>query len=158
MTARRVRQPRDSSGRPVGRAGVRAAVRLLAVAIVVVSTGCGDRPPDPAETTRTSAAALEEGQRRLAAGDFAAARESFAAAADGGGLQPDFYCEARLQQAWCAAQLGDLDAATTLLDALAAGAPDLDRIDKVRAFIRSRRSAGGPAGETDTTRDAAPGP
>lgn len=123
---------------------------------IAIAGGCSERTVEPGEVTRTSAAALEEGQRQLAAGNVSAAREAFAAAADGGGLQPDFYCEARLQQAWCAARLGDTAEALTLLDALATGAPDLERIEKVRAYIRSRQPAAGTTPKTDEPTDPVP--
>lgn len=118
-------------------------MRVTVVLAVLVACGasCRKSDDDPEVVTSTSAAALEEGRRLLAAGDFAAARDAFAAAADGGGLQPDFYCEARLQQAHCAARIGDHDAADALLDDLAAGAPDLDRIENMRAFIKARRAS-----------------
>lgn len=128
--------------RRVARIRTRAALTLVALAVLVASgASCRKAADDPEVVTSTSVAALEEGRRLLAAEDFAAARDAFAAAAAGGGLQPDFYCEARLQQAHCSAHLGEYDAAESLLDELAAGAPDLDRIEKVRAFIRSRRAA-----------------
>ena len=89
---------------------------------------------------RSSFAQLEEGRARAAAGDFAAAREAFAAAAAGGGLQPDFYCEARLQQAACAARIGQYEEALTVLDELARGAPDVARVEAMRTFVKARQS------------------
>lgn len=101
--------------------------------------GC-ERRPDPGEVTASSFARLEEGRARAAAGDFAAAREAFAAAATGGGLQPDFYCEARLQQAACAARIGQYEEALAVLDELARGAPDVAQVEAMRTFVKARQS------------------
>jgi len=143
------------ASRCVGPAASRLTVSAVACVILAVcGSSCRKAGDDPAVVTSTSAAKLDEGRRLLAAGDFAAARDAFAAAAGGGGLQPDFYCEARLQEAHCAARLGDYDAAEALLDDLAAGAPDLDRIEKVRALITSRR-ASDPKPQTPPAADPA---
>ena len=123
---------------PVAR--LRLAACIVGVATVVSGVACRERGPTPEEVTRTSTAALDEGRRLLAARDFAAAREAFAAAADGGGLQPDFYCEARLQQAVCTAQLGRHEEAIALLEELATGAPDTDRINSLLATIRAQQA------------------
>jgi tetratricopeptide (TPR) repeat protein len=117
---------------------------VVACVFVLVSA-CGERRPDPGAVTRSSLKALEDGRAKMAAGDFAGAREAFAAAAAAGGLQPDFYCEARLQQAACEARMGDHAEALAVLDELAAGAPDLQRIEKMRAFVRQQRTAGSGA-------------
>ena len=70
------------------------------------------------------------------------ARDAFASATTAGGLQPDVYCAARLEQANCESRLGNHDAALAVLDELAAGAPDLTKIEEMRAQIRSRRGSG----------------
>jgi len=107
--------------------------------MLITAPGCGENH-DSGAVTASSLASLEEGKRRAEAGDFAAARESFRAAAEGGGLQPDQYCEARLQQAFCAARLGEQGEALALLDDLAKGAPDIGRVNAMRAFVKSRKN------------------
>jgi thioredoxin-like negative regulator of GroEL len=126
--------------------------------MVMATMGCDRRSPDTAAVTRSSLEALEDGHAKFAAGNFSGAREAFAAAAGGGGLQPDFYCEARLQQAACAARLGDHSEALALLDELAAAAPDLDRVEKMRAFVLALRAAGAGAPSERPAESNASGP
>lgn len=119
---------------------------LLAVVacVALVSPACRDAGRETGEVTRTSIESYEQGVRQLEAGDVAAARASFAAAVEAGGLQPDLYCEARFRQAKCEAELGNHDAAIAMLEELARGAPDVDRINEELESIRARR-AGKPA-------------
>jgi hypothetical protein len=115
------------------------AIGLIAL---LLATGCSSPEPDVGEVTRSSLALVEEGRTKAAAGDFAGARDAFASATTAGGLQPDVYCAARLEQANCESRLGNHDAALAVLDELAAGAPDLTKIEEMRAQIRSRRGSG----------------
>lgn len=117
----------------------------IPVAALLLTTGCSTVPDDTGEVTRTSLSLLEEGRTKAAAGDFAGARDAFAAAATNGGLQPDFYCAARLEQANCESRLGNHDAALALLDEVTAGAADFARIQELRIQFRARRGSGQPA-------------
>lgn len=108
---------------------------------MLLATGCTPAA-DSGPVTRSSLEALEEGRSKVAAGDFAGARDAFAAAATAGGLQPDFYCEARLRQADCEARLGNFAAALTLLEELSANAPDTAAVNTLRTTIKARQSAG----------------
>jgi hypothetical protein len=112
--------------------------RLLLVA-VMLAAGCST-PADSGAVTVSSLQSLEAGRTKAAAGDFAGAREAFAAAITGGGLQPDFYCEALLQQADCESRLGNHDAALALLDQLAQGAPDLGKVNAARTAVKNRQT------------------
>ncbi len=126
--------------------------RLLLVA-VMLATGCST-PADSGAVTVSSLQSLEAGRTKAAAGDFAGAREAFAAAITGGGLQPDLYCEALLQQADCESRLGHHDAALALLDQLAQGAPDLGKVNAARTAVKNRqtqtRTLERPAAESST--------
>ena len=126
--------------------------RLLLVA-VMLATGCST-PADSGAVTVSSLQSLEAGRTKAAAGDFAGAREAFAAAITGGGLQPDFYCEALLQQADCESRLGNHEAALALLDQLAQGAPDLGKVNAARTAAKARqtqtRTPERPAAESST--------
>jgi hypothetical protein len=132
-------RPRPNAGR--FRTARRAALLLL------LATGCSPAKDDVGAVTRTSLDLLEEGRTKAAAGDFAGARDAFASATAIGGLQPDFFCAARLEQADCESRLGNHDAALALLDELATGAPDLTKIQELRAVIRDRSRAMRPAAE-----------
>ncbi|NCX97625.1 MAG: hypothetical protein EBX35_03350 [Planctomycetia bacterium] len=126
--------------------------RLLLVA-VMLAAGCST-PADSGAVTVSSLQSLEAGRTKAAAGDFAGAREAFAAAITGGGLQPDLYCEALLQQADCESRLGNHDAALALLDQLAQGAPDLGKVNAARTAVKARqtqpRTLERPAAESPT--------
>lgn len=120
--------------------------RLLLLAPVIIAAGCST-PVDSGAVTVSSLESLEAGRTKAAAGDFAGARDAFAAAITGGGLQPDFYCEALLQQAECESRLGNHDAALDLLDQLAQGAPDLARVNAARATAKARQAESRPRGQ-----------
>ncbi len=111
---------------------------LGCVALLLAVTGCGS-DTGQGKVTQDSLGKFEQGRKELAAKDVAAARDSFASAAEAGGLQVDLYCEARLQQAYCHACLGDHAAAHALLDELAGGAPDLGRVHAMRSFVFLRQ-------------------
>jgi hypothetical protein len=112
--------------------------RLL-LATVLLAAGCS-AAVDSGAVTVSSLESLEAGRTKAAAGDFAGARDAFAAAVTGGGLQPDFYCEALLQQADCESRLGNRDAALALLDRLAQGSPDLAQVNAARAAVKARQA------------------
>ena len=114
-------------------------VHCLLLAPLILAAGCS-ATVDSGAVTVSSLESLEVGRSKAAAGDFAGARDAFATAIAGGGLQPDFYCDALLQQAECESQLGNFDASLALLDELAKGAPDLARVDAARAAVKARRA------------------
>lgn len=114
------------------------AMALLAVTCALGGAAC-DKVDSVGPITRSSLDAMEEGKTKMAAGDHAAARELFAAAVSAGGLHPDIYCEARMQQATCAAKMGDFDDALAIVNELAQGASDMMKVDSLRASILSQR-------------------
>ena len=116
--------------------------RLMMVG-VLLTAGCstsGDSGP----VTLSSLQSMEAGRTKVAAGDFAGAREAFAAAIASGGLQPDSYCDALLQQAECESRLGNHDAALALLDQLAQGAADLGSVHAARTAVKARQAQARP--------------
>jgi len=114
-----------------GRCRIAGLAIQAVAAVAAVAVGC--RPPEPPRAD--ALARYEEAQARLAAKDLAAAGEGFAAAVALGGLRPDLQAEAILQQAYCQACLGDLEAAGRLLDSLEEGAPDLAAVHAMRVFV-----------------------
>lgn len=130
--------------------------RLLMVG-VLLAAGCST-PGDSGAVTLSSLQSMEAGRTKVAAGDFAGAREAFAAAIAGGGLQPDSYCEALLQQAECESRLGNHDAALSLLDQLAQGAADLGSVNAARTAVKARQAQAGPPGQPAAESSAADKP
>jgi len=130
--------------------------RLL-LAPLILAGGCS-APADSGVVTVSSLESMGAGRAKAAAGDFGGARDAFAAAITGGGLQPDVYCEALLQQAECESRLGNHDAALALLDDLARGAADLPRVDAVRAAVKARQAGSASSEQSTAAPTAADGP
>lgn len=115
-----------------------AIVTALAIACALCAAAC-DKVDTVGPITRSSLDAIEDGKAKMAAGDYSAARALFTTAVSAGGIQPDMYCEARIQQATCAAKLGDFDDALAIVNELSQGAPDIARVDALRKKILSLR-------------------
>jgi len=115
---------------------------LTGIALLVCLAGCG-RGLAPAAQLRTSEAAYTEAMEALEEKDYATALERFEAAIQEAGLNADLFAEALLRSAECHVELGNLDAATEVLESLADHAPDMDRYHLVccKLYLKQGDSA-----------------
>jgi tetratricopeptide (TPR) repeat protein len=104
---------------------------ILLLPLVLCSCMGGSRVEQRAD----AGAAFDAGIQAADAGNHQAAVEQLTVAIEEGAISPDFYVEALLRRAECQTQLGNLDAALADLAAAEPGAPDLQRLHEMRAYI-----------------------
>lgn len=110
----------------------------LTLCVLVWLAGCGTRQM-PASKLRSSQTSYTAAMEALQANDYAAALEHFDAAIEEAGLNADQFAEAQLRSAECHIELGNLDEAAAVLEALADNAPEMDQYHLVCCKLYSRR-------------------
>ena len=105
---------------------------LSALLLVAVGIGCQKQAaPDVFANSQNSYA---EAQTLIQNKEYEAAVELLTAAITGGGLDPEFFGQARLQRATCLARLGRYQEAYADLEIAAQGAAP-DQVHLVRCFV-----------------------
>lgn len=105
----------------------------------LVAAGCS-APGSENEGARVNAyAANSEALQAFAAKDYATAEPLFAAAIEGGVINPDVYCQAVVRLAVCRGAAGQYDEALAELDKLGPAASNQDEIYAARAFILGKQ-------------------
>jgi tetratricopeptide (TPR) repeat protein len=100
--------------------------RRLCLAFLAVSViGCG-APGEEHEDLRRS-------------NDRARALQKLSAALEGGGLNPDAACDARVKLAVCLASAGKHDEALDTLEMVGAGASNPDAVEAARSYIYKKQ-------------------
>jgi Tfp pilus assembly protein PilF len=110
----------------------------LVPCLLVWLAGCGSRQM-PASQLRSSQSSYAAAVEALEAKDYAAALDHFTTAIDEAGLNADQFAEAQLRSAECHIELGNLEEAAAVLEALSDHAPEMDQYHLVCCKLYSKQ-------------------
>jgi tetratricopeptide (TPR) repeat protein len=122
---------------------------LVLLCALIVCTGCSTQMPP--EKIATAGQALESATLAANAGNWDAAIKSYDTAL-GGGLNVDQYCQALMGRAMAKAQTGKFDDALKDLAQAERGAPNLEDVFALKAFVLQKK--GDNAGATAAFNEA----
>jgi tetratricopeptide (TPR) repeat protein len=111
-------------------------LRRICLALLTISAfGCNAPGEEHENLRRTAYTSYGEGVAAFNSNDRATALTKFTAALEGGGLNPDVACDARVKLAVCLAASGKYDEALATLEKVGAGAPNPDAVEAARSYI-----------------------
>jgi tetratricopeptide (TPR) repeat protein len=113
--------------------GARAGLLLL------VAVGCGAPGEEFEDLRRSAYANYGEGVTAFNANDRATALTRLTAALEGGGLNPDIACDARVKRAVCLAAVGKYDEALADLEKNGPGASNPEAVEAARSYIYKKQ-------------------
>jgi predicted negative regulator of RcsB-dependent stress response len=114
--------------------------RRLCLAFLAVSViGCGAPGEEHEDLRRSAYTNYGEGVAAFESNDRARALQKLSAALEGGGLNPDAACDARVKLAVCLASAGKHDEALDTLEMVGAGASNPDAVEAARSYIYKKQ-------------------
>jgi hypothetical protein len=117
------------------RLGREASVLLL----MAVAVGCSAPGEEHEDLRRSAYTNYGEGVAAFNSNDRATAQEKLSAALDGGGLNPDVACDARVKLAVCLASSGKIDEGLAMLEKVGLGASNPDAVEAARSYIYKKQ-------------------
>jgi len=121
-------------------------VCLICALVAIAWTGCGSKSM-PANTIQQREKAFEDAQTKLAAKDYAGAKEAAAIALKGGGLSADQASEASMILIESSIQSGELAMAETELKNAEGFAMDMVKLHILQGMLASKQGNNGAAQE-----------
>ncbi len=113
--------------------------RIFLLTLLASFCGCsGSGTTETEDKRQTAAAAYENAQTAFTSKDYAKAKEAYDIALKGG-LYSDLIGPARVRQAVCLAELGDIDGAMQEIIALEGGAPNIDEVLSAKSYILAKQ-------------------
>jgi tetratricopeptide (TPR) repeat protein len=101
--------------------------------------GCGAPGEEHEDVRRSAYTNYGEGVAAFESNDRATALEKLSAALEGGGLNPDAACDARVKLAVCLTGAGKYDEALATLEKVGAGASNPDAVEAARSYIYKKQ-------------------
>lgn len=110
----------------------------IGLAISLVG-GCGSSGSEHGDDRAAAYANVNEASVAFNARDYSAAEPKLASALASKLLNPDVYCETTVRHAVCLGASGKYDEALVALDAIGAGASNVDQIEAARSYILAKQ-------------------
>jgi tetratricopeptide (TPR) repeat protein len=109
--------------------------RAFAGLLLLAAAGCGAPGEEHEDLRRSAYTNYGEGVAAFNSNDRATALTKLTAALDGGGLNPDVACDARVKRAVCFAAAGKYDEALADLEKNGPGASNPEAVEAARSYI-----------------------
>jgi tetratricopeptide (TPR) repeat protein len=103
--------------------------------LILAAIGCSSPGSQHEDLRRSAYTVYSEALDAFKAKNYSAAEPKLTATIDGGGLNPDIYCNAVAKRALCWASAGKYNEALADLDKLGPAASNLDEVYAVRSYI-----------------------
>jgi tetratricopeptide (TPR) repeat protein len=114
---------------------LRTPPRIFFVLLATSALGCLAPGEEHEDLRRSAYANYGEGLTAFESNDRATALTKFTAALEGGGLNPDAACDARVKRAVCLAAAGKYDEALADLEKNGPGASNPEAVEAARSYL-----------------------
>jgi tetratricopeptide (TPR) repeat protein len=114
---------------------LRTPPRIVFAFLATSALGCSAPGEEHEDLRRTAYANYGEGLHAFESNDRATALTKLTAALEGGGLNPDVACDARVKRAVCLAGAGKYDEALADLEKNGPGASNPEAVEGARSYI-----------------------